>query len=97
MKIDPSELRNAEQISRFEKVTSKKVNILLKQRIYEWNPIEYTSYVGKQYLIRRMPAEYAALNKIFAEISSRCPDFKPHSLLDFGSGVGTVTRLDLSY
>lgn len=62
-----------------------------KESPYTWYPIKYTSYVGKQYLIGRMAAEYAVLNKIFAEITNSSPTFEPHSLFDFGSGIGTVS------
>lgn len=74
-----------------DRVFSSRVNFLLHKRVYNWAPINFTTYVGHQYLVDRMPAEFAALNRIFLEISTRCPDFKPKSMLDYGSGVGTVT------
>lgn len=93
MKIDdPSDLNTEKNVSRFKITLKKKLEFALKQSVYAWKPIEFTSYVGKQYLLNRMPAEYAVLNRIFLEISNRCPEFTPSSLLDFGSGVGTVTR-----
>lgn len=90
MKIDPSQLPE-EKFDDVQKGFSKNVNKLLKQSIYNWQPIEYTTYVGKQYMVNRMIAEYAALKRIFSEIAFRNPEFQPTSLFDFGSGVGTVT------
>lgn len=87
------DLLSLDEDTRFK--TEKKIQNhayhLLKSRVYIWKPIQYTTYLGKQYLLDRMAPEYAILNKIFSEISQRYPDFKPHSLFDFGSGVGTVT------
>ncbi|XP_065223108.1 methyltransferase-like protein 17, mitochondrial [Planococcus citri] len=70
---------------------------VINQRIRSWFPIDYTTYVGKLYLIARMAAEYAVLNRIFAEIQLTCPQFQPHSLYDFGSGVGTVSWIARKY
>lgn len=88
--MDPSSL-SEQDYDKEEKRFSKKVNKMMKQNVYNWQPVEYTTYVGKQYLINRMIAEYAALKRIFSELALRNPDFKPTSLFDFGSGVGTVT------
>lgn len=90
MRIDPSQLPE-EKYDEVQKIFSKKVNTLMKQRTYNWQPVKYSSYVGKQYLVNRMIAEYGALKRIFSEIASRNPEFQPISLFDFGSGVGTVT------
>lgn len=89
-KVDFSTLNEDEQ-ELLEKHIKRDAFRLLKGRVYLWQPIEYTTYVGKQYLVNRMAAEYSVLDRIFLEIANRCPDFKAHSLFDFGSGVGTVT------
>lgn len=80
-----------EEINFHKRKLSELTNRLVYQRSYHWHAIEFTRYVGLQYLFYRSPAEYAALYKIFTEISIRLPDFNPVSLFDFGSGVCTVT------
>ena len=42
------------------------------------------------YINARMPGTYAANHAVFSEIKIRCADFAPLSLLDLGSGPGTV-------
>lgn len=39
----------------------------------------------------RAAPEYAILLRVLDEISMKYPDYKPRSLFDFGSGVGTGT------
>ena len=43
------------------------------------------------YTVTRMPATYAAVAAVLDELSLRIPEFSPHTLLDLGSGPGTVT------
>jgi ribosomal protein RSM22 (predicted rRNA methylase) len=45
---------------------------------------------AQAYLAVRLPATYAAVRASFAEIAKTRPDFAPKSLLDLGSGPGTV-------
>jgi ribosomal protein RSM22 (predicted rRNA methylase) len=42
------------------------------------------------YLLTRLPATYAAICAVLRELKTRRPDFAPVSLLDLGSGPGTV-------
>ena len=42
------------------------------------------------YTVTRMPATYAAATAVLDELSARLPDFAPTSLLDLGSGPGTM-------
>jgi ribosomal protein RSM22 (predicted rRNA methylase) len=42
------------------------------------------------YLATRMPATYAALQRVFQEIQERLGSFEPVSLMDVGSGPGTT-------
>lgn len=63
----------------------------LKIKVYHWMPMNYDVHRSLVYLVGRFAPEYAALMKIFAELSQRDPSFKPMNLFDFGSGVGTVT------
>ena len=43
------------------------------------------------YLVARLPATYAAVARVLAELQGRRPDFVPGSLLDAGSGPGTAS------
>lgn len=80
-----------EQKNHYEKLVKGQVTSMLKQRVYNWTRVTYTEHNCLLYLFSRAPPEYAVLYRIFREIALRSPDFKPKSLFDFGSGVGTVT------
>lgn len=43
------------------------------------------------YLVARLPATYAAVARVLAELAARRPGFVPTSLLDAGSGPGTAS------
>lgn len=43
------------------------------------------------YLVSRLPATYAAISAVLAEITGRAPDFSPASLLDVGAGPGSAS------
>ena len=43
------------------------------------------------YLAARLPATYAAVARVLAELKARRPDFAPASLLDAGAGPGTAS------
>lgn len=80
-----------EQITYINKVVEAQSKKRAKQQIYAWKPVDYDAFKGLQYLLGRSAAEYAVLTRIFEEIKKRDLDFKPRSLIDFGSGVGTGT------
>lgn len=61
----------------------------MHQRLYSWRPIEYDAYKSLQYLFGRSAQEYSTILRIFTELASRNPTFKPKSYFDFGSGIGT--------
>jgi ribosomal protein RSM22 (predicted rRNA methylase) len=53
----------------------------------EYKPtIKYGDREAVAYLGGRHPMGYAATTKVFDELASRCPDFLPTKVLDFGSG-----------
>lgn len=76
---------------KFKQKIKDKLQYLLKQKVYNWKSINYNQYNSLVYLIGRCAQEYAVLSKIFSELSIRDKSFKPKSLFDFGSGVGTVS------
>lgn len=43
------------------------------------------------YLVARLPATYAAVNRVLSELALRRPGFAPKSLIDAGSGPGTAS------
>lgn len=43
------------------------------------------------YLVARLPATYAAVDRVLSELALRRPGFAPRSLLDAGSGPGTAS------
>ena len=57
---------------------------------YKWRSVVYNPENAMLYLVARAAPDYASVLRVLSEISSRDPDFQPHSLFDFGSGVGTV-------
>lgn len=68
----------------------KKVLAELKRTTYRWTPLRYNDDIAVLYLAARVAGGYAAVCRALNEIKKGDPSFSPHSLLDFGSGVGTV-------
>jgi len=68
----------------------RKSRMILKQNVYNWQPIHFDKLTSLTYLVGRGVQNYAVLHKIFNEIKFRDTDFRPQTLFDFGSGVGTV-------
>ncbi|XP_032664973.1 methyltransferase-like protein 17, mitochondrial isoform X2 [Odontomachus brunneus] len=67
-----------------------KARNILKQSIYNWQPINFDKLTCLTYMVSRTVQNYAVLSKILNEIRVRDEDFKPQTLFDFGSGLGTV-------
>ncbi|CAH3026740.1 unnamed protein product, partial [Porites evermanni] len=59
-----------------------------KPKRAEYKVIRYNKRESVAYAASRIPASYGATLRVFHEISRREPDFKPETLLDFGSGTG---------
>ncbi|KAK3567169.1 hypothetical protein QTP86_011306 [Hemibagrus guttatus] len=68
----------------------KKVLSELKRMTYHWTPLKYDSDLGVVYMAARLAGSYAAVMRALNEIKKRDSSFTPHSLLDFGSGLGTA-------
>ncbi|XP_076149818.1 ribosome assembly protein METTL17, mitochondrial [Alosa pseudoharengus] len=62
----------------------------LRKTTYHWTPLRYDEALGVVYMASRLAGGYAAVRRALYEIKKRDPSFSPHSLLDFGSGLGTV-------
>ncbi|KAM3865693.1 ribosome assembly protein METTL17, mitochondrial [Diretmus argenteus] len=68
----------------------QKVLSELKRTTYHWTPIKYDEELGLVYIAARLAGGYAAVRRALNEIKKRDPSFAPHSLLDFGSGLGSA-------
>ncbi|KAF2073375.1 hypothetical protein CYY_005320 [Polysphondylium violaceum] len=52
--------------------------------------ITYGQGQALAYISHRLPGVYGCTHRVFSEIATRAPNFKPKTMLDFGSGPGTV-------
>uniref|UniRef100_A0A8C9WR40 Ribosome assembly protein METTL17, mitochondrial n=1 Tax=Scleropages formosus TaxID=113540 RepID=A0A8C9WR40_SCLFO len=68
----------------------KEVLSQLKKTTYHWTPVRYDDELSIIYLAARLAGGYAAVRRALNEIKKRDDLFSPCSLLDFGSGLGTV-------
>uniref|UniRef100_UPI0037E8BFD9 ribosome assembly protein METTL17, mitochondrial n=1 Tax=Semicossyphus pulcher TaxID=241346 RepID=UPI0037E8BFD9 len=68
----------------------RKVLSELRRTTYHWTPMKYNEELGVVYMAARLAGGYAAVRRALNEIKKRDPSFAPQSLLDFGSGLGTV-------
>ncbi|XP_040000070.1 methyltransferase-like protein 17, mitochondrial [Xiphias gladius] len=68
----------------------KKVFSELRRTTYHWTTMKYDEELGVVYMAARLAGGYAAARRALNEIKKRDPSFAPQSLLDFGSGLGTV-------
>ncbi|XP_051778282.1 methyltransferase-like protein 17, mitochondrial isoform X1 [Erpetoichthys calabaricus] len=75
----------------FEEKIHRKVLTDLKKAVYHWKPVRYNEELSLIYAAARLDGGYAAVSRALHEIKKRVPDFAPQTLLDFGSGTGTVT------
>ncbi|KAK6467784.1 methyltransferase-like protein 17 [Huso huso] len=76
--------------SRLEEKVRKQVLSELRKTTYHWKPLRYDEELSLIYLAARLDGGYAAVSRALHEIKKRVPDFAPQTLLDFGSGTGTV-------
>ncbi|KAF7281056.1 ribosome assembly protein METTL17, mitochondrial [Rhynchophorus ferrugineus] len=90
-KYEDYEIKNEEDAQRLKQIITDKVNYVLKEKIYNWKPMKYDTYLCLVYMLSRFAPEYSVLLKIFGEIAHRDPQFVPRSFFDFGSGVGSGT------
>ncbi|XP_042562085.1 methyltransferase-like protein 17, mitochondrial [Clupea harengus] len=68
----------------------KQVLYDLRKNTYHWTPIRYDEALGLVFMASRLAGGYAAVRRALHEIKKRDSSFSPRSLLDFGSGLGTV-------
>ncbi|XP_048211675.1 methyltransferase-like protein 17, mitochondrial [Perognathus longimembris pacificus] len=63
----------------------------LRRTTYHWQNLSYSEELSLIYMAARLAGGFAAVSRAFHEIHSRIPEFKPQTLMDFGSGTGSVT------
>ncbi|OWA51531.1 Methyltransferase-like protein 17, mitochondrial [Hypsibius exemplaris] len=90
VKLSRSKMSEEELLS-LSRAVEARVLPQLRSEFHHWRPVDYTPYMCAQYVANRFPEDYAVLTRVFSEIRDRLPDFAPTSLLDFGSGVATVS------
>uniref|UniRef100_A0A8D2AHJ6 Ribosome assembly protein METTL17, mitochondrial n=1 Tax=Sciurus vulgaris TaxID=55149 RepID=A0A8D2AHJ6_SCIVU len=63
----------------------------LRKTTYHWQELSYNEELSLVYMAARLDGGFAAVSRAFHEIQTRIPEFKPQTLMDFGSGTGSVT------
>ncbi|KAK2577856.1 hypothetical protein KPH14_001119 [Odynerus spinipes] len=61
-----------------------------KQCIHNTGPIQYNRQTGLYYIAGRSLYDYSVLYNVFNQIKNSDKNFKPKTIFDFGSGIGTV-------
>ncbi|XP_007949420.1 methyltransferase-like protein 17, mitochondrial [Orycteropus afer afer] len=63
----------------------------LRRTTYHWQELSYNEGLSLVYMAARLDGGFAAVSRAFHEIQAQIPDFQPQTLMDFGSGTGSVT------
>uniref|UniRef100_A0A1B6GBT0 Methyltransferase-like protein 17, mitochondrial n=1 Tax=Cuerna arida TaxID=1464854 RepID=A0A1B6GBT0_9HEMI len=91
--LDASE----EQSYHYTSLVRSSVEHLMTKYQYRWNPLDLHQYSSLVYLFTRAAPNYAVVSRVLEEITKLCPDYRPTSLFDFGSGIGSVSWAAKSY
>ncbi|GAB1298837.1 Methyltransferase-like protein 17, mitochondrial [Apodemus speciosus] len=62
----------------------------LRKTTYHWQELSYNEELSLIYMAARLDGGFAAVSRAFHEIQARIPEFRPQTLMDFGSGTGSV-------
>ncbi|KAM7321732.1 hypothetical protein ACRRTK_019824 [Alexandromys fortis] len=62
----------------------------LRRTTYHWQKLSYNEELSLIYMAARLDGAFAAVFRAFHEIQTRVPEFQPQTLMDFGSGTGSV-------
>ncbi|KAB0395461.1 hypothetical protein E2I00_003198, partial [Balaenoptera physalus] len=71
----------------------------LRRTTYHWQELSYNEGLSLVYMAARLDGGFAAVSRAFHEvkfaqfptIQARLPEFQPQTLMDFGTGTGSVT------
>ncbi|KAK2493908.1 hypothetical protein MC885_015184 [Smutsia gigantea] len=77
--------------SQTEEKLSEAVLRALRRTTYHWQELSYNEGLSLVYMAARLDGGFAAVSRAFHEIRARIPEFQPQTLMDFGSGTGSVT------
>nr|XP_002717927.1 methyltransferase-like protein 17, mitochondrial isoform X1 [Oryctolagus cuniculus] len=83
-------LENADSSQTEEKLRGAVLRALRKTT-YHWQELSYNEGLSLVYMAARLDGGFAAVSRAFHEIRTRIPEFQPQTLMDFGSGTGSVT------
>ena len=72
---------------------NKKIEQVVKKKILSWKEYKWNDYQSILYLAARLAPNYLATKFVFNEIKHIDPNFKPTTLFDFGSGLGTTMHV----
>ncbi|XP_069113974.1 ribosome assembly protein METTL17, mitochondrial-like isoform X2 [Argopecten irradians] len=88
-KKDPSTMSEEE---RRIFLMNRKNNIqqILRRTTHLQKSVDYTGYTTIVYLLARLSKNYSIIRTCLNEIEMRNPDFKPNSMYNVGSGLGTA-------
>ncbi|KAM6202771.1 ribosome assembly protein METTL17, mitochondrial [Rhynchocyon petersi] len=83
-------LENADSTQKEENLRGAVLSAL-RRVTYHWQELSYNEGLSLVYMAARLDGGFAAVSRAFHEIRARIPEFQPQTLLDFGSGTGSVT------
>lgn len=72
---------------------NKKIEQVVKKKVLSWKEYKWTEYQAILYLAARLAPNYLATRFVFNEIKHIDPSFRPKTLFDFGSGLGTTMHV----
>ncbi|ELK07107.1 Protein RSM22 like protein, mitochondrial [Pteropus alecto] len=78
-------------LSQTEEKLRKAVLHAMRKTTYHWQELSYNEGLSLVYMAARLDGGFAAVSRAFHEIQTRIPEFQPQTLMDFGSGTGSVT------
>ncbi len=85
----PGEMRSFVDL---ETSVQKEVSKVMKQKLVKWAAVAYDTPTAWAYLLGSKAAhDYACTFMVLSEIKRRCRRFKPKTIIDFGSGLGTAS------
>ncbi|KAG8320822.1 Methyltransferase-like protein 17, mitochondrial [Homalodisca vitripennis] len=85
--LDASE----EQTYHYTSLVRSSVEHLMNKYRYRWSALNLHQYSCLVYLFTRAAPNYAVVSRVLGEITKLHPDYRPTSLFDFGSGIGSVS------
>ncbi|XP_064341856.1 methyltransferase-like protein 17, mitochondrial isoform X2 [Camelus dromedarius] len=88
--LEKKYLENADS-SKMEEKLHEAVLRALRKTTYHWQELSYNEGLSLLYMAARLDGGFAAVSRAFHEIQARLPEFQPKTLMDFGSGTGSVT------